>query len=59
MLEIATVPERLARNRYAVDEESHNEVDKAAVKVGRRRPAPGADMPRARLLQGGGRIPVL
>jgi ferredoxin like protein len=32
MLEIGTLPKRLARNRYAVDEESHIEVDQAAVR---------------------------
>jgi ferredoxin like protein len=32
MLRMGTIPERLARNRYAVDEESHIEVDQAAVR---------------------------
>ncbi len=32
MLTIGTVPERLARNRYVLDEESHIEVDQAAVR---------------------------
>jgi ferredoxin like protein len=33
MLDIGTVPERLARNRYVLDEEtSHIEVDQAAVR---------------------------
>jgi ferredoxin like protein len=33
MLDIGTVPERLARNRYVPDEEtSHSEVDQAAVR---------------------------
>lgn len=32
MLDIGTVAERLARNRYALDETSHIEVDQAAVR---------------------------
>jgi hypothetical protein len=55
MLEIGTVPERLARNRYAVEEESHIEVDQAAV----RSAGIGQLLVRilSRLLPGGGRIP--
>lgn len=32
MLDLGTVPQRLARNRYSLDEVSHIEVDQAAVK---------------------------